>query len=262
MRFTLTSGTDIAAHALYDPAAVTGVGDALAVRDPAAWARRLADDGRLLHYDTASDGEVRLQLCVDEAFTVAHPHTRVERLDGAILRVPSGELRLVGLEYAVPSRADAAAPRPMLSTATIPPGVYRVTAWEIDYPDAHEAIGAERDALLQPGDRRYAGLVHGCLAPIGVVTILAAFCAGVVLLTRNRPWDWRLPRIATAAVVLVASIAVLWRLFGSPRLDRWRRADETLWARYPHTVIELRRLPEGEMPAAFAPARFQPASVD
>ena len=258
MRFDLTSGTDAGLHALFDPGAVEPLPGDPPMREWEAWVRRLEHSGACLTYDEGGDGDVKLKLVVDEDFDDPG-QTRTELLSGALLRVPTGRLFFAGIEYLFWDGH----PRPNLKAAgrevRVPAGNYELQGLEVDWERLGGDAERERDAMLEPGDRRYARRFNGCVAPLGVVTVMASIVTSfLVLVLSGRPWAWRLTWLAVAGGAAAAAVGVLWRMSGSPRMKRWEDADKAMWERYPRLVVILRRLPDGTAVDGFTPARMTP----
>ena len=104
---------------------------------------------------------LHLALYIDEPFDPPAPHERRDLLDGAILRVPSGRLRLYALESV---RAEPESDRDADNDdnriaagfpperAAIPPGTYRVTVSRVEYRVPQRRYDAEGRPELLPED--------------------------------------------------------------------------------------------------------------
>ena len=262
MRFDLTSFTDAGTHALFDPGAVEPLPEDSPFREWEAWVRRLESTGSCLTYNEGGDGDTKLKLVVDEPFDDPG-QTRSRLLSGAVLRVPTGRLHFAGIEYVFWDGH----PKPNLKAAgagaRVPPGNYAVEGFHVDWSGRGPEAERERDAMLQPGDRQYARRFDGCIAPLCVLTILAAAVSALLMLCLSgRPWASKLAWAAAAACVAAAAVAMLWLTSRSPRMDRWAAADETMWKRYPQFVVILTPLPDAAPLAGFAAARILADATD
>ncbi len=253
MQFDLISGSEHAAHALYDPAVV-----GRPPRDDAdvawdVWLERQVTSGAMLHYYRGGDEELRLKLCVDEPFEPPAAFTKRGEVDGAILRVESGKLVLSGIDafYAAEGDDDG------LAKAEVPPGTYRVNAFRADYRLSQARMDAEVAPQLEPGDAEYAQRVDRFAMPLGCAVMLVAVLAAATFLFAAAEWSFRLVAAAVALAVGAAAAVVVWRLLESPRMSRLARAKDDLWKRYPPTVVVLRRFAEGQaVPSTGPAARF------
>ena len=256
MQFELTSGSEGAAHVLYDPAVVEPqvLDDEGNAWD--AWLERQTTTGRMLHYFRAGSEELLLKLYVDEPFEPPGKFTKSGEVDGAILRVESGKLALSGIEglpIAGNESEDDAAGRQEVDVA---PGTYRVTGFRADYELTPARIEAEIAPQLQPGDAARARRVERFAMPLGCTVMLVAVLAAFAFLFSAASWMWRLGAVGFVILIAVIAAVVVARLMSSPSLNRWHKAKAELWKRYPPVVVVLTRLAEGEVPATAPPARF------
>lgn len=246
MRQRITSGTDIAMHWLYDPAALASdVGDAI---KGSKW-KVLCDQGRLLANCTGADGEVVVEIVVDEEPS-ADLRTRARPLvEGALLRVPSGRLRFCGAEETTTQFLAAAGVSAADADLRVAPGNYRVDVFSTPEKrtDTARLLKDVGGTITLKEWQQYNNLLgQGCLSAVGLV-VLAAFGIAVA---------WPLWRWLGVAAVVGAVVAV-WFVLRFVQKLRLRHPKMVEAARVyklvvaadersppPDTMIVLRRLPD------------------
>ena len=254
MRFDLTSGTDLGAHALYDPDAVIPIDADTPYPEWEQWMRSQEQAGRVLHYNDGSDGKIHMKVVVDEEFDDPG-HVRGPGVEGAILRVPGGTLRLGGVEY-LPAIGGRPPREKMVTEVEVPPGNYRVEAFEVEWDENDGRAEAERRQMLQPGDSEYARFVNRCACPAcaGLMLLCLAFNLGMLFL--RKPWLWKLTAIGCSLAVTLLAAGAMRMMTHCQRMRRWEEAEAAIERHYPHLVVVLTRLPGDELPARFPAGRF------
>ena len=86
MKVDLTSSTDVARHALFDPGAIAG--ESVAPDRMQA----LVQHGRMFVVDTAADGEIHWRLYVGEAMPAEFQPRVLRETRDILLRAPTGQL--------------------------------------------------------------------------------------------------------------------------------------------------------------------------
>lgn len=243
MRFDLTSSTDAASHAIFDPGSLghrfaapqdSFDGDALAAETAA---------GNILELYTAADGTEEFAVFVDEEPAAPFPGGYEKRGGPGILRVPGGRLMARGVEEVHPGDKPQVVFAP--GEARVPPGDYRVEVLEFCgdvWAEARAALGSltflQRACLT--GGRAVTGF--GCL-----LTLVAIVSTVVVL---SKGGAAALPYAGVASIVLAAAWLAAAALSFSPpaRSARRRLAEAAREAqrRTPVNVVLLRRLRPGE----------------
>ncbi len=239
MRFDLLSGTDVAVHALFDPAAMLHV-----INDPKL--RHIDEDviardveqGSVLLYSWGEDGLTRFRIYLDE-----EPEQDVFALAGGrnehmLLRVPTGTLFAVGLEYLCrpgepPIAPDefARAVGEMGQGAAIPPGNYAADGFQLKLEWRKVGLAGKAACL-------------GCLlTAIGAAVVILAPLVGITL---GR--DWRSVWPCWGVILALYWIPVLLALaIGEmlPSARQLRRRLREREERFPFdAVLVLRRLPD------------------
>ena len=223
MRFEMTSWTDVAIHALYDPTVAKREHKLDGVHASAATGDLLAID--------AGDGDLGLGVYLDEPIP-ADFEARVQNITRDILlRVPSGRLCATGLEN-IGDEAEMKA-----STISVPPGDYLVDAYDLEFdwdrdidPVLVRELGSSYKRELRLGGFGGAVLLGGLVSAV----------LGLVL--------WR-PGVLIAGILgILIGIGAL-RL-GVPGADFEARRDAIV-RRFPSVVLVLRRLPADADLAAY-----------
>jgi hypothetical protein len=237
MRHLFESGTDVACHALFDPAATAGAA-------AEELGEALAEGGRLLSLYTASDGSLALQLLVDEALPDAwraRAKTVVERL---LLRVPSGTLVLAGLEYVdnaeevAKASSYAHARSASLTSGRVLPGAYEADVLLLDWDDAREiAPEMKRKLGVQYSVEQVLGPLTGVAFFVGLVGTIAALIGAAGSAVKGA-WP---PAWYVAAPLLLAAGFLAAKWLERPEWCGRRRAAES---EFPEVLVLLRRLPD------------------
>jgi hypothetical protein len=254
MRYDLTSGTDLSSHALYDPDAVVPIDADTPYPEWECWVRGQERDGRVLHYSNGADGRIFLKLVVDEGFDDPG-HIRGPGVEGAVLRVPSGELCLSGVEF-LPAIGGRPPREKMVSHVEVPAGNYHVEAFEAKWDESDGRAERERREMLQPGDCEYARFVHGVGCPACVAVMLAGLVFNLGMLFLKKPWAWKVTAIGISVAVTLAAAGLMRLMTHCARMRRWEEAEAAIERHYPHLVVILTRLPGDEIPARFPAGRF------
>ncbi len=221
MPIDLIAGTDAALCAVYDPASVSRLRLFTWDKLLAGMLDKEAEAGRLVLLDTGADGTFKLRAYVDEPPPPELVARAFHHEQGKLLRVPSGTLHSAGAEYLVDEKQAA----PELSTtATIPPGDYRVDAYLIDHD--------ENDTRGLPIDR---------LTGVAVLATIATLPIALLFLSTN---DWVFQPVSLTIVVALVTAwlpLLIWHQLPSTRDARRRLADSIT----PSLVLALERLPDG-----------------
>ena len=193
---------------IFDPAALPDGYDSVR-QNPVETIEAAAKEGRIYWLDTASDGGYDLAVCMDG---VRPEHARFARQIGVAERfaAPSGRLYFAGIEYMFRHDDSRLRKYPhMGSYQSIAPGVYRLTIYEMDYPeDFHEQLLRER---IGPRSFRLYSLMGwfvplGCLGALGLVAWLLVLGQG---LWRGAAPSVRFVLILPVCVALILPIVVL-----------------------------------------------------
>jgi hypothetical protein len=263
MPHQLIAGSDCSWYALFDPAALEPFQSDGATERWQAWLRRQPANGRMLECRHDDNDTLHVAVFVDEPFDPPAPHKRRDVLDGVVLRVPSGRLRLCGIEFVQSSPGDAqddpdggVAGDLYPGRTTIAPGTYRVTAFRVQYHLPQARRDAELRAKLEPGDVEYVRSVEKLALPAGFALALFGFLAAMAFLLSASNWIWRLTAAGVAILIAVVASLALWGLTRSPRAIRFRTVESEIEKRYPSTVVMLNRLADDAIPATFPPARL------
>jgi hypothetical protein len=146
VRHVLEGGTDAGSMVIFDPDTLPDDYEVRVRHDPVAVIERLSDDGWLYRLDTTSDGGYSLGICIGgclpgEVAGFARPLGEATRFI-----VASGRLYFTGLEYAVRHDDSFLRRHPHMGACyEIPAGTYRLTLYEMDYPeDFHEDLSRQR----------------------------------------------------------------------------------------------------------------------
>jgi len=261
MRFDLKSGTDLAVHALFDPAAVLHVLNDPSI-DPMAegLVEEDAEQGNVLLYSCGSDGEVTLRVFVNEEPDAEVLALAAGRRRDLLLRVPSGKLFAAGSECLCrPDEKPIAAEEfpkvvePLGQSARIPAGDYVVEAFEVRRPERY--LGRLQRLFLQI-------TCLGCLVSLlGTVVVLAIALVGLAFgADWGRLWlYWAAGVVAFWVVFIVAG-----RVLGaSPSSRRFRRAAREFRARFPFDAVAvLRPLPDDADPSTLRGGCFGSAYAE
>jgi hypothetical protein len=223
MRFDITSGTDAAHHALYDPSLGTRIDDLEDVDERVA-------SGSLWAVYTAADGSIGYRLQVDEELSSElAAHVR-KHTTGNWLRVPSGSLCASGLENVdKPDRKD--------TTIKIPAGSYTLDVYELDF---------DWDSDIVPAIKRELGTAYrreNRVGPLGGVLIVGGF---FTLIASVLAWSVLVLGIGVALIAL----GILVLRVGLPNKEYFARRDQ-IAAEFPELVVVLRALTPDADTSAF-----------
>jgi hypothetical protein len=226
----LEGGTDAASMLIFDPGALPDDYDERMRSDPSAAIEPLAEKGKLYWLNTDSDGGYSLGVCLDgrlpgELSRFAKPLGVAGRF-----AAPSGRLFFTGIEYAFRHDDRFLLRYPHMGACQpIPPGVYHLALYEMDYPEGfHEELLRER--LPATVFRLYTLMSHW---------LIPLICVGVLLLSVSlfslgvRVWSvTALP----AGLALVLPVVLLSR---TPTYRRVRGLLLDLQRRYPDYMVTV-----------------------
>lgn len=240
MRLSLESTTDVACHALFDPA-VTGALDHEVVGDD--WFEE-AKRGTLLPVNTAADGRLGIQVLLDEPLPDEWARRANQAAKSFLLRVPGGRLVMSGLEY-VADAHEVGKALPFepgryagLTYATVPAGNYEVDVFVLSWDERRELEPRLKERLgLWRTFESIAGPLSGFLFFVGLLGSIGAlvYLAGVLVQGKAPSWLISIPPL------LVASGFLLGKTIETSGILTARREVE---AGFPGVVAVLRQLPE------------------
>jgi hypothetical protein len=241
MRLYFESGTDVACHALFDPAATAGV-DPKVFGD--AWFD-FAKEGLLLPLNTASDGSLRVLVLLDEALPEAWAKRATPAATGLLLRAPGGRLVMSGLEY-VADRKEIGGARPFeparyasSTFASVPAGDYEVDVFVLSWDEGREVAPRLKERLgFRYSVERVAGPLCGLLFFVGLAGSVGAVVYVIAALFRRKPISW----LAAVPPLMVLSGFLIGKALERPGFLAARREVE---AEFPEVIVLLRRLPDG-----------------
>jgi hypothetical protein len=210
---------------IFDPVALPDDYDARAHGDPLAVIEPLCKEGRIYWLDTESDGGYSLGVCTSGE--VRPEHAAFARQVGVAERfvAPGGRLYFTGIEYAFRHNDSLLRKYPhMGSYQMLAAGVYRLTIYELDYPeDFHEELLRER---LGAGTLRLYSLMN-LFVPLGCLSALALVASAFKLGLRV----WSRTALPLCAALMLPAF-VLPRLRPYREAERARRAVETEYPDY------------------------------
>jgi hypothetical protein len=175
----LEGGTDAGSMVIFDPAGLPEDYDSRARYDPVTVIEQLAKDQSLYWLDTSSDGGYTVGVCLgasmpDELAAFARHIGDADRF-----AAPSGRLYFTGIEYAFRQDDSRLRKYPHMGACQeIPPGIYRMALYEMDYPeDFHEDLLSKRVSASTLGVYSLMGFFApvGCLAALVLVVSIFAF---------------------------------------------------------------------------------------
>jgi hypothetical protein len=237
----LEGGTDIASMVIFDPAALPDGCDDRMRDDPLSVIRPLADEGRLYWLNTSADGDYDLGVRVGG-------HLPEELAGFARLldvapkfAAPGGRLYFTGIEYAFRDDDSRLRRYPhMGASLEVPPGTYRLSLYEIDYPEGfHESLLRGR---LSPGEFRLYSLMDS-LAPLGCLGVLALF-ASVLWLVSAGLTRWAVTATLLWLVPVIPPVA----LSRTQSYRKAKRIDREIVREHPSYFAILE--PVDDQPAA------------
>jgi hypothetical protein len=204
----LEGGTDAASMLIFDPATLPDDYDVRAHDDPMAVLERLFGEGSLYWLNTAADGRYSLGICVgaclpSELAGFARPLGVAARFG-----VASGRLYFTGIEYAFRHDDSFLRKHPHMGACyRIPNGTYRVTVYEMDYPeDLHKDLLRQR---LSARDYRLYSLMNNGLIPLGCISTISLMLSPFLL--GLRLWSFTaLPLCVALALPAVVIYRLRW----------------------------------------------------
>jgi hypothetical protein len=259
MIFKLASGTDVASHAIYDPAATSH----LTEKEIAGALYEMLYEqeplkGNVLLYDEASDGSTMFRIYVDEQIPEEFVKRSEAKVENLLLKVPSGTLVASGVEYLNNKKEiEAAAPftpggSSLVTKVKIPKGNYLVDAYEISFDwdkDIAPLIENETGSLWSREGRL------GPMVGLGVVSTLIAI-AVLVLGTIFSGWAWSNFWWLTIPITWLAISALLFKILIPKKY--WKKKDE-IAARFPPNILVFTRLPDDADITKYHGGGFGPA---
>jgi hypothetical protein len=166
----LEGGTDVASMVIFDPAALPEDYDLTSRGDPVAVIERLAEDQMIYWLYTASDGGYNLGVCLGASVPAELAEFAKHIGEAERFAALTGRLYFTGAEYAFRRNDSRLRKYPHMGACQeIPPGVYRMALYEMDYPeDFHEELLSKR---VSASTLRVYSLM-GFFAPVGCVATL------------------------------------------------------------------------------------------
>lgn len=255
MNLRYDTGTDVAVIAFFDPTVLNGQESPKSE----AQTRKLAASGDAILYMPCADGSYRIAVFIDEeppAYLCKKPeHTR----EGMILRVPNGRLVATGMEDL--SKLDSPLDlkvfkHEMGDKHRIPPGIYRVRAWDYDPEDIIPANELEPDLSDFPRITRVAHQWTGYLAGIGCLSLFICAVYFVILIGTEALFSWWalpliFPLLIFPAIIYLPPLLVpQW----GQLLKRVAIHHSALAEKYPPVVIVMEKI--DEMPDRFPSGSF------
>lgn len=225
--------TDAGFQVIFDPLALTGL-----------WAQKNPDWFDAVHAEVRAgrvaaralgDGEALFRVFVEGEPVPRSMEKRAGPAVKGLLEVPSGRLGFAGLE------ALTASPEEVLELA---PGRYEITLREMQWSELVEAL-AERAARRTSAHGSRASDVLGLLTGLFVLlTGIGGMAALVAVLDSgwtawSMAWPWLLGFSGT-----LGTLVLLLRVFPGARAAL--AAQQAMQARFPTTLVQLKRLGEGE----------------
>jgi hypothetical protein len=255
MVIDLESGTDVAIHALYDPEAVPDSVQSLTEDWPTV-SEQLTAEGRMLFWETHSDGGMNYRIFVDESLPPPLQRRAVVVGRDLLLRVPGGTLVACGGEYINDQeQLRKARQRPngiggLLSVATVPPGNYLIDGYVLDW-SWNEEIEPELQKEL---GRKYA--VENHVTRLGCLLMAGGLIGGAFFLIAD---GWRsVPGWCSIALFLVGIIAqyALEFYLGADYATRYKEVER----RFPYTLLAMKRLDANADISSFKGGAFDPTT--
>ena len=232
MPVEITGGSDAAAMALFDPAALPPDFDAKMKEDPERLFTEMRQRGLALAMDCDADGDYPAHLYVNEALPEAHRAYLINPIVVERFAVPSGNLHWTGIEFAYQKDDSFLRKYPQMGCLRpIAPGDYHVTAWETMFPQ--EKLDAAIQAAVSPAQRALYRW-HGRLAALAMAALLVAIVAFFKLDSRT----WCLFALPPAALVIALPILI-------DRLPLYRAAHKGVRAaesQFPSIIIEMKKI--------------------
>ena len=273
MKIDFHPASDAACYVLFDPAAVPQLiqGSFGPFRDVGHFYSAIGEEatrGNIWIYYDDGDGDPRVRVYVDEQPEDRLDALATQRLEGSLLRAPSGRILCMGGEWIEPCdqehlRPETYAPKKgyLGSEALIPPGVYRLSGFETDWKrgNVEGKIRNEMGSGLSEAYHRTQDRTGcGCLATVGAV--LLALAVGGACYVDNR---WQPFYAALAA--LLPLIAGMWawiiRGWSSAEVKQAFKRYEESEKEWPSIVLVLTQVSEEEVGESFRPAKMGPSAA-
>lgn len=247
MKLDLHTRSEVAEISVFDPAAVAGAAGSMDPRlgVPDEVYNKLVDLGAVLTSVNRMDGNPRIRVRIDEPSDPDEMVDAENRVEGRLLRVPSGILFVAGREYVSTIREVAQGYEldkdSWAKPIRVAPGNYRAAAFEMDWGEEAEE---EFERATRPLDRllqNVAATSVGCgCCSVFLVLPLVFFAA-----YQWGRWEgvWTAAPWAAAVIAVSIFFASVPEWFGSSR--RFAEARDKIDPQYPAAVIVLERLPDG-----------------
>lgn len=243
MQTRLNAATDIATFILFDPEALPS--EDVDPKHSDATLKNAASTGKAVGYSYASDGDANVLLLVDESpeDRLCSRKDRSHAIESGYLNVPSGRLVFTGFEDLWGTGEKRYSPGrfspEMGQECEIPPGHYRVDAFEVDWS---EEVEEKISSLAKPGDKRIEtilGVSMGCVLFATILVVPGAFFI-----------VWKEASLSTALKFLLYVLVfevVFWGVMipVGARSKAWKRMDELrtrIECAHPSVVIQLTRI--------------------
>jgi hypothetical protein len=265
MIWDVRPGTRKRGWVLFDPAAVQ------ALTRPGAFdasgAERAAEAGDMLHATVTTKGYRRVKICVDEEPAEDCTAHAVRPLKDAIIKIPSGRLFCLGVEYMPAPDGTDLQPKyyePEMSyrggSKDIRPGNYALSGFDIDWDSDErdqrvaQALGAEDSANHRTFKRR--GMMLAIGTWMGLPAMAGLFVATMYLAQYG--WPAILPQIVGVFCTMAVIAGTVWagRRLNTPVASRLRMRMDEAQATCPDTVLVLKRLPDDATDAEYGPSRM------
>ena len=232
----LKCATDAGFQVIFDPLALSG-----------SWTQKDPDWFDAVHAEVKTgrvaaralgDGEAFFRVFVDGEPVPRSMEKRAGPAVKGLLQVPSGRLRFAGLEAVTGATGEL---------LELEPGRYEITLREMQWSELVEAL-AERAARRTSAHGSRASDVLGLLMGLFVLlTGIGGIAALVAVLDSgwtawSMAWPWLLCFSGT-----LGTLVLLLRVFPGARAAL--AAQQAMQARFPTTLVQLRRLGEGEGPS-------------
>jgi hypothetical protein len=252
MKHVVEAGTDAALLLIFDPGALPGDFDSRAKWDPIEILKTLTEQGRAYLINTSADGGYLLHVYVDEPLPEAMQQHAKDPETVGTFSAPTGKLYFTGAEYAF--REDDAPLRKypgMGGSFLVPPGDYRLTVFNMDYPEdlaedrLREQVSSLAFGLHQNG---------GCFVGIAFLAFL-----GVLAALRWTTWESWLLFVFPPLGFLILLPFIVSRLRLVREADQKYKAIESEYPSY-IAVMESRR-DVGEPPLRIN-EQFKPANLE
>ena len=226
----LEGGTDIASMLIFDPAALPAGYDGHA--DPFDILKPLHDNGQVYWLKTNADGAYTLGVLLgedlpEETVGFARSLETITRF-----QVPSGRLYFTGIEYGFHRDDSRLRKYPHMGAyLEIPPGVYRLTVYEMDYPEDFEE-NLLRRRLTERAFRHYS--LMNSLGPLAVLGVVVSFVVlGLIVRSFWPSWSGLPPGTVTMMILGLAALLPALILSRSKSYREARQTDEAIGREFP-----------------------------